>query len=138
MRHTPISRSALRRASCEMTVQRPKKTSRPNPWRYFRVRINGRNFQLSWEDKAGRVSAKRKGFYTTVHVRARNPAEAELRAVNVLRRDKKLRASVRNVAADPPRMFVDEIVEVASFKGCLIPRTGFAFYSERGPRIRRK
>ena len=28
-----------------------KTTRRANPWRYFRVAINGRNFQLLWEDK---------------------------------------------------------------------------------------
>jgi hypothetical protein len=109
-----------------------------NPWRHFGVRINGRNFRLLWEGKGGRAYAKRTGFYTTVHIRARNVEEAELRAVDVLRRDKKLQASVRNPRSDPPRMFVDEIVELPSFKGRLVPRTGFAFYSERGPRAKRR
>ena len=70
------------------------------------------------------------GFYTTVHVRARSIQEAELRAVNALRRDKSLHASLRNSRSDPPRMFVDEIAELASFKGCRVPRTGFAFYAD--------
>lgn len=111
-----------------------KTPHRANPWRYFRVRINGRNFQLLWENKGGRARAKRTGFYTTVHVRARNAGEAEVRAVNVLLRDKSLGASVRNSRSDPPRMFVDGIEELRSFRGCRVPRTGFAFYSERGPR----
>ena len=78
------------------------------------------------------------GFYTAVHVRARNTKEAELRALDVIRRDKKLRASVRNPKSDPAGMFVDEIVELRSFKGCRIPRSGFAFYQDRGPRTKRK
>jgi hypothetical protein len=111
-----------------------KMATRKNSWLYFRVRVHGRNFHLAWEDKPARVTTRRTGFYTTVFVRARNPEEAELRAIAVLRRDQKLRASVRNPKADPPRMFVDEIAELASFQGCNLPRTGFAFYSERGPR----
>jgi hypothetical protein len=114
-----------------------KTKRRANPWRHFRVRINGRNFQLLWEAKGGGARTKRSGFYTTVHVKARNPEEAEVRAVNVLRRDKSLRASVRNSSSDPPRMFVDTIQELRSFRGCRVPRTGFAFYSERGPRPKR-
>jgi hypothetical protein len=110
---------------------------RTNPWRYFGVRIIGRNFWLLWEGKGGRPNARRTGFYTTVHIRARNANEAELRAVDVLRRDKKLQASVRNPRSDPPRMFVEDIVELSSFEGRLVPRTGFAFYSERGPRAKR-
>ena len=106
---------------------------RTNPWRYFGVLVNGRNFQLLWEGKGGRPYTRRTGFYTTVHIRARNAEEAELRAVNVLRRDKKLLASVRNSSSDPPRIFVDRLVELPSFKGRAIPRTGFAFYSEPKP-----
>ena len=108
-----------------------KERQRTNPWRYFRVRVNGRNFQLAWQDERERAYIRRVGFYTTVHIRARNLQEAELRAVNVLKRDKSLLTSVRNSRSDPPRMFVDEIVEVSSFKGLRIPRTGFAFYGER-------
>jgi hypothetical protein len=73
-------------------------------------------------------------FLTTVHIRARNLQEAELRAVNALRQDKTLIASVRNAKSDPPRMFVNEIVELSSFKGLRVPRTGLAFYKERKPR----
>ena len=71
------------------------------------------------------------GFLTTLHVRARNLNEAELRAVNVLRRDKALLKSVRNPKSSPPRMFVDDIQELQSFKGLRVPRVGFTFYDER-------
>jgi hypothetical protein len=115
-----------------------RKLRKRNPWRYFRVRINGRNFHLLWEGKNGRPQTKRIGFYTTVHVRARSSDEAETRAVRVLQRDKSLNKSVQNARSDLPRMFVDEIAELTSFQGCRIPRTGFAFYSERGPRPKQK
>ena len=114
-----------------------RKGNRKNSWRYFRALVNGRNFQLSWADGESEVpTVKRTGFYTTVHVRARNEREAEQRAIQVLRADKALRIGVRNPASDPPRLFVKELQELTSFKGCRVPRTGFAFYSERGPRTK--
>jgi hypothetical protein len=77
---------------------------------------------------------RRMGFYTMIFVMARSPQQAELRAVDVLRRDKGLRVSVRNAADDPPRLFADEIHEIASFRGCRRPRIGLGFYLERGPK----
>jgi hypothetical protein len=108
--------------------------SRTNPWRYFAVLVNGRNFHLLWEGRGPRPHVRRCGFHTTAHVRARSEKEAEMRAVAVLRRDKKLRLSLRNPRSDPPTLFVERIEELSSFKGRLFPRTGFAFYGERGPR----
>lgn len=111
----------------------------------WRVLVNGTNFQLPFEESKprgkgrNRVAAserrpkvRRMGFYTTVFVTARSPKDAELRGVNVIRRDKALRASVRNAKDDPPRIFIDEIVELQSFRGCRRPRVGLAFYAERG------
>jgi hypothetical protein len=54
--------------------------------------------------------------------------------MDTLRRDRSLRASVRNTRADPPRMLLESLTELRSFRGCRVPRTGFAFYPERGPR----
>ena len=111
--------------------------SQKSSWRYFKAVVNGRNFQLAWaEGENERPRIKRTGFYTTVHVRARSQRDAELRAMKLLRADKALRKSVRNPASDPPRMFLEELEELPSFKGCRLPRTGFAFYSERGPRTK--
>ena len=116
------------------------KESRKSSWRYFRAVVNGRNFQLSWaEGENERPRIKRTGFYTTVHVRARSEREAESRAMKLLRADKALCKSVRNPASDdPPLMFLEELEELSSFKGCRLPRTGFAFYSERAPRTKRR
>lgn len=112
--------------------------ARKSSWRYFGVHVHGRNFQLAWQDERGRDQTRRVGFYTTVHVKARNAQQAELRAVKILKGDKALLASVRNLRSDPPRMLVDDIVELESFEGLRVPRTGFAFYDERGPRLKRK
>ncbi len=95
--------------------------------------MNGTNFRMELEDDSG-CRVRRMGFVTNVFLAARTPREAELRAVAVLRRDKSLRAGVRNEPSDPPLLFADEIEEISSFKGCRRPRQGLAFYPERGPR----
>ena len=116
-----------------------RKERRKSSWRYFRAVVNGRNFQLAWaEGEQEKQRIKRMGFYTTVHVRARSENEAELRAMKLLRGDKALCKSVRNPGSDPPRMFLEKLEELSSFKGCRLPRTGFAFYSERGPHTKRR
>lgn len=56
--------------------------------------------------------------------------------MKLLRADKALRKSVRNPASDPPRMFLEKLAELPSFRGCRLPRTGSAFYSERGSRTK--
>jgi len=109
------------------------------------ILINGTNFQMPFEFPKGlrkgwyhvtapgqNTKVRRLGFYTEVFVVARSPQEAELRAVDVLRRDKDLRAAVRNSDGDPPRLFADRITQIASFRGCRRPRSGLAFYAERG------
>jgi len=114
----------------------------------WRVLINGTNFRMPFElpksrrkgfsrviscdKRRGTPKVKRMGFYTFVFVTACSPQQAELRAVRVLRRDKGLRAAILNADHDPPRLFADEIHELASFIGCRRPRTGLAFYAERG------
>ena len=113
--------------------------------RRWRVLVNGTNFQLPFEESEPpgkgskgvaaskrRPKVRRMGFYTTVFVTARSPKDAELRAVNVIRHDKVLRASVRNAKDDPPKIFIDEIVELQSSRGCRRYRVGLAFYAERG------
>ena len=119
-------------------------TTRMKRWR---VLINGTNFRMPFElpksrrkgfyrvspaDESDVPQVRRMGFYTEVFVLARSPREAESRAVEVLRRDKGLREAVRNAQDDPPRLFADEIQELTSFRGCHRPRTGLAFYTERG------
>jgi hypothetical protein len=103
----------------------------------WRVLINGTNFRMVFLNKESEPRLRRMGFITVVFVTARTSQDAELRAVAVLRRDKELRRGFRNEKNDPPVLFCDEIQEITSFHGCHRPRTGFAFYAERGPRRRK-
>ena len=80
------------------------------------------------------MNVRRVGFYTMVFVTARSAQQAERRAVEVLRRDKSLRAAARNADDDPPKLFADEFVELTSFRGCQRPRSGLLLYAERGPK----
>jgi hypothetical protein len=103
----------------------------------WRVLINGTNFRMEVPKGGSEPRVRRMGFFTTVFVRANTPQDAELRAVEVLRRDKGLCARARNPKEDPPVLFADEIQEIQSFRGVRLPRTGLALYGERGPRRRR-
>jgi hypothetical protein len=95
----------------------------------WRVMMNGTNFLISIDEQVRKV-----GFYTMVFVVARNAREAELKAVDCLRHDRKLRRAVRNTAADPPVLRAEEIEEIPSFRGCRRPRTGLGFYFEAQPK----
>jgi hypothetical protein len=117
------------------------------------ILINGTNFRIPFQLPRSRrkhfyhavfgdesrpdQKIRRMGFYTWVFVTARSPAEAELKAVDVLRADKSLRSAVRNTKNDPPRLFADEIRQIRSFRGCHRPRMGLLFYAEHGPKRRK-
>ena len=100
----------------------------------YRVLINGTNFQMPFELPERILKLRRMGFHTMVFVTAPSPQKAEFRAVAVLQRDKNLCAAIRNAKDDPPKLFVEEIHEIESFRGCRRPRSGLAFYVERGPK----
>jgi hypothetical protein len=87
---------------------------------YFRVALNGEDFWLQMEGRPQRV-----GFFTTRFVEASHAQEAELAAVDLLRRDEKLKPL--NDRSDPPGIFADEIEEVDQAD---VPRVvpGFAFF----------
>ena len=91
----------------------------------YRLLVRGENFLINLDDEDQRV-----GFYTTVFVEAKTEEEAELKAIELLRNDRKLLDGVRNPQSDSPMMFVDEIDELDSFKGLNLPRTGFAFFPQ--------
>ena len=92
----------------------------------YRVVINGKNL-LTEVDRI----RQRLGFYTTVFVEAFTPADAEVRAIDVLREDAHLRDIMLNMADDPLRFSVDEVQEIESFDGVLLPRVGLALYEEK-------
>ena len=67
------------------------------------------------------------GFYTNAFVEAESPEEAELAAVKTVRQSRKLRDAVGNPPDDPPRIFVEEIQEIADWPADTArPLTGFA------------
>jgi hypothetical protein len=96
-----------------------------NPNKKYKILVNGQNFLLEMDD-----SKTKMGFYTTIYLEASNPDEAEFAAADLLRVDAKLRPLALNAPNDPPAMLVEEIVELQSFDGCKLPRTGFTFYKE--------
>lgn len=68
------------------------------------------------------------GFFKWIVVRAKNFKEAELKAVEKLRKDKELIAITKNKKNNPPRLFLKDIKEIAD-KG-KIKDTGFVYYNE--------
>ena len=88
---------------------------------YYRVFLRGENFVLDVEGKPTKM-----GFYTTRFVQANDSESAELLAVDLLRKDKKLRG-VLNPRSDPPLIFAEEIDAVqADEVPEIVP--GFAFF----------
>ncbi len=75
----------------------------------YRVLLRGENFLLASVDK------KRKcGFYSTFWVEAKNEKEAELNAVELVRRQKDLQIDLLNSKEDQPMIYLDEIYELNS------------------------
>ena len=89
----------------------------------YRVKLNGKNFKIELEGKIEKL-----GFYTTRWVQADNIQEAELKAVNLVREDKSLAASIRNERSDPPVIYPDGLTEIDNFDGINVPGTGYSFY----------
>ena len=79
-----------------------------------------------------RTVVKLTGFYTTRCVSASDPIKAEYKAMELIRRDPKLRRSVWNARTDPPMMHAAEVREVESFAPLKPPGTGYAFFHGRG------
>ena len=90
----------------------------------YKLFIHGENFLLNLDQ------SQKHGFYTTRFVEAENEGEAEEKAVGMLRNDSNLRDKVSNAVSDPPKMFVEKIVELNSFEGIDLPGTGYTFYVE--------
>jgi hypothetical protein len=99
----------------------------------YRAFVHGVNFHMHLSDAK---EVERLGFYTNVFVEAESVAAAELVAVDVLRDDPDLRQGVLNPRDDPPRLFVEEIKEIADWPADTArPRTGLALYDESQPEV---
>ena len=94
--------------------------------RKFRVRLQGSNFLIP---VAGQGQSKH-GFYSNRFVEADDEKTAELVAVDQLREKKTLREVVRNAPEDPPRVVLQEIVELSSFDGVPVLDQGLVWYPE--------
>lgn len=91
----------------------------------YRVMIHGRNMLREIDGVRQRY-----GFYTNVFVEAFTPADAESRALDVIREDAHLREVVLNPEDDPFTVSADEVHEIESFDGVRPPRQGLALYEE--------
>jgi hypothetical protein len=87
----------------------------------YKVRIIGKNFLLATNRGPHKV-----GFYTERYVQAESTANAEIAAINLLRKDSGL-ANVVNEKDDQPMMYVDDIEQVSE----MLNQPGFAFYPEK-------
>jgi hypothetical protein len=93
----------------------------------FRAFIQGVNFHM----RVDSPNVEPMMFYVTAYVEAMSAEAAEQASVDLLRASLKLRKGVFNPPDDPPRMFVEEIEELAEWPtGCALPLSGFAFYRD--------
>ena len=91
----------------------------------YRVFLNGRNFLVDLGD--GLASH---GFYTTRFVEANAPDEAELKAVDSVRRREEIKPLLRNLPDAPPMLFAEEIEEIDTFEGIETLEQGITWYAE--------
>lgn len=90
--------------------------------KYF-VFINGTNFLVNFKN-----GIEKTGFFKWVVVKAKNPEEAELKAVEKLRKNKELKAVTKNKKNNPPMLFLEDI-KILNDKE-KISDTGFIYYNE--------
>src|SRR5450756_902146 len=92
----------------------------------YKVMIHGQNLLTEVDGVRQRL-----GFYTTVFVEAFTSADAESRAIDVIREDDHLRNVALNTEDDPLRFTADEVHEIESFDGVLLPKRGLFLYEEK-------
>ena len=92
----------------------------------YMLMLKGRNFRIEIDGKLEKL-----GFYTTRWVEAQNPEDAELEALDLVRQDVSLKASVRNDRDDPPMIYLEELCEVERFEGINVPGAGYSFYPDK-------
>lgn len=90
---------------------------------WYRVLLHGTNFKMKLSD-----NQKICGFYTTRYVQAETAEEAEILAVDLVRKDKYLTKRVKNKPDDSPMIYLDEI-ESVDFCPSVEEFTGYSFYS---------
>ena len=73
---------------------------------------------------------QRFGFFTNVFIEATTPADAESRAIDIIRNDARLRETALNAENDPVTFAAEETHEIESFAGLHLPRQGLSLYPE--------
>ncbi len=91
----------------------------------YRVLIRGRNLLTAVDGVRQRL-----GFYTNVFIEALSPTDAESRAIDLMRDDVDLREAAFNPLDDPVRFSAEEVIEIDSFAGLRLPRTGLSVFPE--------
>jgi hypothetical protein len=91
---------------------------------HFLVSLEGRNFWLRLDTEPSRL-----GFFATRLVQAVDEAEAETKAVAMLREDEALQ-QVLNEKSDPPMIYCETIVPVDPIRLGNVSLRGFTFYPE--------
>ncbi len=73
------------------------------------------------------------GFSTIRYVEAANPEEAELKAVEIVKKDESLISALKNDDDDSPMVYLDKLYEVENFGSEMVPGEGYTFYPEEKP-----
>jgi hypothetical protein len=90
------------------------------------VIVHGQNLLADVEGVRQRL-----GFFTNVSVEAFTPADAEARAIDLVRDDAYVREIALNGEDDPYGLSSAEVHEVEDFDEAGFPRTGLALYPEK-------
>jgi hypothetical protein len=90
----------------------------------YKVMLNGQNFVLDLEQ-----GLARHGFYTTRYVYANSKAEAELVAVESVRKRADIMRILKNDRNDPPILYAEEIDEI-EYIDENAPEAGLTWFKE--------
>lgn len=93
----------------------------------YRIFINGKNFLIEING-----ALAKHGFYTNRYVEANDERDAELQAMDMIRKREGLKNAVRNAEGDPPMMYAEEIHELNDFDEVESFEEGLAWYPEGG------
>ena len=89
----------------------------------YRVMVHGENLLTEVEGVRQKL-----GFFTNVFVEAFTAADAEERAVEIVREDAGLADILVNTNEDPLSLSAEEVQEIESFEGHKLPRDAFMLY----------
>ncbi len=89
------------------------------------VMLEGRNFIFAHEGEP-----KLYGFSATRDIEASNPDDANRKAIQEVRDDEELNASLMNSPSNPPRISVMRHIEVKAFDSSTRHKLGYIFYED--------